>query len=53
MTKDILRRFLTIALLVLVAAISANCVACNSETPVWALPSPSAVPDPHPTTGMG
>jgi len=53
MTKDILRRFLTIALPVLLAATSANCVARNSESPVWALPSPSAVPDPDPTTGMG
>ena len=53
MTKDIMWRFLTIALLVLFTAAGASCVPSNSETPVWAIPSPSAVPDPHPTTGMG
>ncbi len=53
MTKDIWRRFIAIVLLLLLAATAASCVTRNSETPVWTLPSPSAVPDQHPTTGMG
>jgi len=49
MTKDISRRFMTIALLVLLAATGAGCVAAGMGTPVRSFPSPAAVPDPHPT----
>ncbi len=52
MTKDILRRLITIALLLLLAATGASCIAATSGTSVEVLPSPSAVPDPHPTVGV-
>jgi hypothetical protein len=48
MTKDIGRRFVTVAVLVLLAVAGASCIAANSGTPVQELRSPSAVPDPHP-----
>ena len=52
MRKDIARRLMTIALLVLLAATGGSCVAARSDTPIRALASPSAVPDPHPTVGV-
>jgi hypothetical protein len=43
----------TIALMVLLAATGVSCVAASSGTPLRDLPSPSAVPDPHPAAGIG
>ena len=49
LTEHIARLIVPIALLLLVAVNGANCVTVISGT--QALPSPSAVPDPHPPTG--
>lgn len=51
LTEDIARVVVMIALLALLAVSAVSCVTVISGT--QALPSPSAVPDPHPPTGGG
>jgi len=52
MTKSFARRCVAFALLVLLAASGAGCAAVTPGTTVQPLPSPSAVPDPHPPVGV-
>jgi len=52
MIKSFARPCAAFALLVLLAASGAGCAAVTPGTTVQPLPSPSAVPDPHPSVGV-